>query len=259
MPKQTQNSLLRATIIRLRAVWRIFLVVLLILGGLHMLRWRFPHWTRQQRGQAKQTWAQDLLKRLGVQTQVSGTAPPETALIVCNHISWLDIFVINAACTTDFVCKDDVRKWPVIGTLVTLSDAVYITRHSRNDAARTGQAIATRLRSRDRVAVFPEGSTSNGVTQLPFRPALFQAAIDAPCPVAPLALNYINEQGEQHVAPNYDGAITFGACLWAIACASHLQANLQFLELIEPGNERRSIATQAENQIIAARHHSTTH
>ena len=178
--------------------------------------------------------------------------PPASAFIVCNHISWLDIFVINAACETHFVCKDDVRSWPVIGALVALADTVFIARNSRSDAVRTAQTLVTRLQRNERVAVFPEGTTTNGLTMLPFRPALFQSAIDAGCAVAPMALRYTNAHGTPHMAPAYDGDISFGKCMWAIARSSDLYARLTTLGTIASDTSRREISDLAAQQIARA-------
>lgn len=249
------NPLLRLSVEifrSLRAVWRILRVIAHALHGLYLLRWHFPTLDRSHRNAYKQRWAKQLLSILGVQLEVQGPPPPASALIVCNHISWLDIFVINAACETHFVCKDDVRSWPVIGTLVALADTVFIARNSRSDAVRTAQALVTRLQRNERVAVFPEGTTTNGLTMLPFRPALFQSAIDAACAVTPMALRYTNMRGTPHMAPAYDGDISFGRCLWAIARAGDLHARLISLDLIASSPSRREMSDLAAQQIACA-------
>ena len=111
-------------------------------------------------------------------------------LLVANHISWLDILVMHAARHCRFVSKADVRHWPLIGTLATGGGTLYIERESRRDAMRVVHHMAESLKRGEIVAVFPEGTTSDGVALLPFHANLIQAAISADAPVQPVALSF---------------------------------------------------------------------
>ncbi|KAF7599594.1 MAG: 1-acyl-sn-glycerol-3-phosphate acyltransferase [Candidatus Dactylopiibacterium carminicum] len=244
-------TFLCATLREIRAFCRLIGVFTLIGGGLLTARLLFPCWTPARCWRVKQGWARLLLHVLGVRLRAPATPLPAAALIVSNHTSWLDVFVINAVTPTHFVCKYDVRDWPLIGALVSLTGTLYIARGSRAAAARSAGAIAARLGGGDRVAVFPEGTTTHGERLLPFRPALFQAAVDAGVPVQPMALRYEDAQGRPSLAPAYDGEISFWQCLCAIARASGLQARLTFLEPLAPNADRRILAQQAETQIAA--------
>lgn len=235
----------------LRALLRLIGVFALIGGGLLVARLLFPRWTPARRWRVKQGWARLLLRVLGVRLQASASVPPTAALLVSNHISWLDVFVINALTPSHFVCKDDVREWPAIGALVALTGTLFIARGSRAAAARSADAIAARLAAGDRVAVFPEGTTTHGERLLPFRGALFQSAVDAGVAVQPLALRYEDARGQPSLAPAYDGDISFWQCLRAITRASGLCARLTVLPAIAPGVARRELAWQAEAVIGA--------
>lgn len=238
-----------------RAAWRLARMMWLLLWGVFTVRFLFPHWSSRQRQAAKQAWSRKLLRGLGVKPPRKARREdiPERALIVCNHISWLDIYVINAMTPTHFVSKEEVRSWPVIGWLVEHTDTVFIERGSRTAAARTAQTMAERLQNNERVAVFPEGTTTLGNTLLPFRPALFQAGIEAQAKIQPMALRYVDRQGHSVTAPAYAGDTSFWECLRAIVLASGLRAELQALPPISTeSTDRRDLNHRAERAIADA-------
>ena len=234
-----------------RSVWRLFRLVLLFGRGLWTVGVHFPRWDEPQRRRVKQAWSSRLLSCLGVCLPRQGLSLPEGALIVSNHISWLDIFVINALTPTHFVCKDEVRDWPLIGWLVEQTDTVFIARGSRVAAARTAREIRARLEADERVVVFPEGTTTCGEKLLPFRTALFQAAVESESPVQPIALRYTNRTGERSEAPAYAGETSFWECLRGIVCEPALFVELQTLDVLS-GLERREFAARAEAAIAQA-------
>jgi 1-acyl-sn-glycerol-3-phosphate acyltransferase len=97
-----------------------------------------------------------------------GCAKGGPLLLVSNHVSWLDILVINAVRPARFVSKADVRHWPLVGELITAAGTLYIEREKRRDAMRVVHRMADSLREGDVVAVFPEGTTGSGLDVLPF-------------------------------------------------------------------------------------------
>jgi 1-acyl-sn-glycerol-3-phosphate acyltransferase len=113
-------------------------------------------------------------------------------LLVANHISWLDIVVLHAARHCRFVSKAMCKRWPLIGTLATGAGTLYIERESRRDAMRVVHHMADALQAGDILAVFPEGTTSDGISLLPFHANLIQAAVSAGAPVQPVALRFID-------------------------------------------------------------------
>lgn len=177
------------------------------------------------------------------------TALPQRGLLVCNHVSWLDIFVINALAPAAFVAKDEVRRWPLIGWLCAHTETIFLERGSRAAAQRTRETIAARLRAGIRVAVFPEGTTSGGDRVLPFHAALLQGAIDAAAPAIPVALRYVDRSGNPSRAPAYDGAITLWQCLRAIARAPGLTAHLRVLAAVEAVDDRRVLSAHCRAMI----------
>jgi 1-acyl-sn-glycerol-3-phosphate acyltransferase len=190
-----------------------------------------------------------LLDALGVRLRVAGT-PPGAGLVVANHISWLDIYAINALVPTAFVAKDDVRGWPVIGWLSSRTETLFIERGSRSAAMRIKDRLTEQLQAGNCVALFPEGTTSDGTAVLPFHSALFQAPIDAGTAIAPIMVRYTGSDGQRSAAPVYIGDTSLWQCLRAIVRADGLIVHLSFLPGIDTdGIDRRRIAEQIRRRI----------
>jgi len=187
-----------------------------ILSGLWTIHLRFHQLPPSHREARIQAWAQRLLEIWGIRLVVRGTPPHGgPVLLVANHISWLDILVMHAARHCRFVSKSDIQHWPLIGTLATAAGTLYIERASRRDAMRVVHHMADALRAGEVVAVFPEGTTSDGVHLLPFHANLLQAAISADAPVVPVALQFVDQRsGQTSLAPCYIGDDTLIGSLW---------------------------------------------
>ncbi len=214
----------------------------------------FPWLSPARQRAIKQRWARHLLDCLGVHLTVHGaTARPAHGMLIANHISWLDVFVINAIAETTFVCKDDVRSWPVLGMLCARTGTLFIERGSRSAARRVNETLVARLGAGERIAVFPEGTTSDGASLMSFRPALLQAAIDADSALQPLALRYLDRGGAIAVDVAYAGDTTFWQSLCAIAGARGVTANLTVLDTVAASTlSRRELAWHAQQAIHGA-------
>ncbi len=210
----------------------------------------YPLVGRPTRLRMKRRWSRQLLGMLGVRLQAEAASLPSPALLVANHVSWLDIHVINTLAPAAFVCKAEVREWPFIGWLCERTETVFMPRDSRSAAKQTSEIVALRLRQGWRVAVFPEGTTSDGGEVLPFHGALLQGAIDADCHVQPLALRYVGEDGQPSAAPAYCGDTTLLQSLCRVASMPRLEARLDVLPPLDGrGAERRKLAAAAEAAI----------
>ncbi len=142
-------------------------------------------------------WSWSICRLLGVRLTLEGqsmASPP--ALLVSNHLSWLDILVITAYWPVSFLSKSEVRSWPGIGAAATALGTLYIERGARNASGQATQVMTERLKEGHRVVFFPEGTTSAGRGMLPFRPRLYQAALDAQAPVQPVVLLYLDDSGD---------------------------------------------------------------
>jgi 1-acyl-sn-glycerol-3-phosphate acyltransferase len=187
---------------------------------------------------------------LGLRLDKVGSGGTVRGMLVANHISWLDIYVINTLVPAAFVAKDDVRDWPLIGWLCANTDTIFLARGSRAAAQDARERIVAGLRAGTPVAVFPEGTTTGGERLLPFHGALFQGAIDAGAPVVPLALRYLAPDGLPSRAPAYDGDITLWQSLLAIARADGLTAQLRVLAPLPSADlDRRHLAARCHRSI----------
>ncbi len=241
---------MKAMLRELRTAFRITRVGLHLGWGAATVAVVYPWLDDRWRRALKRRWSRQLLEMLGVKLGAGDTAPPP-GLIVCNHISWLDIFVINAITPAAFVAKAEVKDWPLIGWLCARTETLFLERGSRTSARRTIEAMVARLKRGIHVAVFPEGTTTAGEHVLPFHAALFQAAIEAQTQVVPLALRYADQRGNPSRAAAYVGDVTLWQCLCAIARANGLVAELRVLHALEPHDGVRSeLARQCRTRIL---------
>ncbi len=237
---------------RWRAIGRLLRAVAHVVHGLWTIRTQFGRLTHAQSQLLVREWSRQMLRIMGVELVVRGT-PPERGpvLLVANHISWLDILVMNAAQPARFVSKADVKHWPVLGALITGAGTLYIERESRRDAMRVVHQMAERLRAHDTIAVFPEGTTGDGRKLLPFHANLFQAAISANAPVLPVALGFVDgASGQRSDAPLFIGDTSLLASLWSTLRARGLQAVVHYGEPQRfQGRDRRTWAQDMRAEV----------
>ncbi len=171
-----------------------------------------------------------LLGHLGIALQVRGQPPlAGPVLLVANHLSWLDISVMHAARHCRFVSKSDVQGWPLIGALANAAGTLYIERGTRRDAVRVVHQMADALRAREVLAVFPEGTTGDGRSLLPFHANLLQAAVSADAPVLPVGLRFVDRaSGAVSHAPSYAGDETLLGSIWRTVCAPPIVAVVHY-------------------------------
>ena len=224
------------------------------LAGLWTLHYRFGSMAVAQQQMAVQLWAQGVLRIMGIGLQVHGRAHPGPVLLVANHISWLDIVVMLAAHYCRFVAKSELKAWPLIGPLATAAGTLYIERSSSRDALRVVHHMAERLQAGDVLAVFPEGTTGDGVAVLPFHANLLQAAIAAQAPAQAVGLRFVNAWGQPSFAPCYIGDDTFVGSVWRTLCARGLVVHVAFAAAdMSQGRNRRDWATDLRAQVMAVR------
>ena len=156
-------------------------IVLHLLSGLLISACVFPFVGTTGRQRHIQRWSVKLLAICGISVNVAPLAAqfPARALVVANHVSWLDIFVINTLQPCRFVAKADIRAWPLLGWLCAKSGTIFIARGKLRAVRRIFEHVVATLRNAELVAFFPEGTTAAQGTLLPFHSNLFEAAIDA--------------------------------------------------------------------------------
>lgn len=238
--------------LRFIASFRLLRVGLHLAHGLVVAGLVYPWLGRPARLRLKQRWSRQLLAMLGVRLEIVG-APACAPLRVANHISWLDVFVINAVEPAAFVAKDDVARWPVVGRLARLTETVFMARGNGRASRAAAESVAAALRAGRVVAAFPEGTTTAGEGVLPFRSALFQAAVDAGAAIQPLALRYLDAAGRRSTAAAYCGDTSLPASLWRLASTPQVRARAIFLPPIAAQTrERRALAAYCEFMVASA-------
>lgn len=229
----------------LRALWRGLRGTAHVARGLWVIRTEFGRLTPAQTELLVREWTRRMLIIMGVELVVEGEPPEHGPMLqVANHMSWLDILVMNGARPSRFVSKSDAQHWPVLGSLVTGAGTLYLERGNRRSAMRVVHHMAERLELGDVLSVFPEGTTGDGRELLPFHANLLQAAIVARAPVLPIALRFVRGgSGESHPAPLYVGDTTLVASIWAVLMADDLRAVVRYGEpQLAQGRDRRAWA-----------------
>lgn len=234
----------------LRGALRSSLLALHLAWGVALVALAFPLMRPPTRDRAIMAWSQRLLGVLGIRPRIDA-APhvPGGALLVCNHVSWLDIYLIHAAQRVHFVSKAEVRAWPVAGWLAHKTGTLFLERGRRADTARVNAEMRALLQAGAWVAVFPEGTTSDGRGLRRFLPSLLQPAVELGCPVVPAALRYRTLDGDFSDAPAYIDQMSLWKSFWRIVRQPGLVAELHFGAPILPDRHRRELAAAAEQAV----------
>jgi len=191
-------------------------------------------------------WARGVLAVLGVRVHLSGVAQAEPALVVANHVSWLDVVVICASRPALFVCKSEIAAWPGIGWLLRRAGMIFIRRRNLRGVWRANLQLRARFMEQQTVAVFPESTTSDGRDVLPFKPALFQPAVERGLPVHPVAIAYSSG------AAAFIDEMTLVESLVSVAAARDLAVHIALLPPLPTQNlRRREVAERACDAIRA--------
>lgn len=215
----------------------------------------FPWLDVAGRNRRIRAWSRQLLAICNVTVQSSGSHAQalEHCLVVANHVSWLDIFVINAVHPCRFVAKAEIRSWPVLGWLAARAGTIFISRGSKRDLRKIFQGLVDKLKQGERVGVFPEGTTAAQGQLLPFHANLFESAIDAGVPVQPFAVSYVDAQGRPHDSIDFIGEMTFAQSMVRILCGSPVTARLACLAPLDSvGAHRRELALAAHASVASS-------
>ena len=238
---------------QIRLAWRLPLLVGLLLGGLATVLLLFPLGGPGFRRAAIGRWSRMLVAACGIEVAyrehpgaAALTSLAGGSFIVSNHISWMDIFIIDSQCPASFVAKAEIASWPLVGTLVARTGNLFIERGKRHAVHRMIERIVHSLAAGARVAVFPEGTTSDGRRLLPFHANLVEAAVRARAPVVPVGLRYLASRGEPSRAIEFIGETSFVQSLLAVLAEPVIRCEVHVLApIVEPGLRRHDIVERA--------------
>lgn len=210
---------------------------------------------RKLRDRLIQNWATDLMRLLRVTVRLQGELPEAErfpVVLTANHISWVDIFAIHSVYPVRFVSKAEVRRWPVFGWLAAKTGTLFLMRSSRKQTAAIGQEMEDVLTTGDSLGLFPESTTSDGTSILPFRTSLLQAAVNRETAFLPVALQYRLEGGEYNPHVPFIGDMSFAHSLARVLAAPPSFVEIRIGTLVIPaGRHRRDLALHLE-QITAS-------
>ena len=226
-----------------------------VLAGFATTLFVFPLVSDAGRRTLVKRWSVRLLRILAVEVRIEGDigAHRGNVMVVANHISWLDIFVISAAHPVRFVAKAEIAKWPVLSQMVRGAGTVFIERRRPRDLLSVNHKMAQLLAQGNVVAIFPEGTTTFGSELLPFKGALLQPIVEAEGHVQPVVIRYRTPDGDHSLAPAYVGDTSFVESFWCVCGERALTVELVARPVLPARDRhRRDLARLAEASIRTA-------
>lgn len=214
----------------------------------------FPRLERDDKLRQIQRWAQNVLLILEVEVRSDGELPATCAgLMVANHLSWLDILVLQSLWPGVFVAKAEVRRWPLVGWMARACATIFVERSSRQSARRMTESALAALQQGYSVIAFPEGTSSDGSELAHFHANIFESAIQARSQVQPVTLRYLDAAtGRPSDAALFTGDMTLLSSLRKVMARSDIKTRVQFGQCIPAhGQNRKSLALQAHRTIRA--------
>jgi len=243
-----------ATIVR--ATWRAFAVVFFLTCALVEIGLFISFIRRKHRLNARaewlHRWCRFACRVLGIRVMVRDSIP-HSGLLVCNHLSYLDIIALSSTRPCIFVAKRDVAAWPLFGWLARAAGSIFADRQRKVDASGVIDLIRKTIERGALVVLFPEGTSSDGASVLPFKSALLESALQVDCPITAAAIDYSLR----------DGSVANEVCYWRdMTLVPHLvnlftkrtiEAKLVAAPFTTRCADRKALARELRGQIIEMR------
>ncbi|HEY9445890.1 MAG TPA: lysophospholipid acyltransferase family protein [Burkholderiales bacterium] len=238
-------------------VSRILRLVLHLLRGMAIAGVLFPFISEARRRGHIRRWSRQVLAILAIRLHVQHADGAEShsrlnAMLVANHVSWIDIFAIDAIMPARFVAKSEVARWPLVGWLSTRVGTLYVSRSRRHDTARINRDVSAALQRGELVAVFPEGRTTDGSRILKFHSSLLQPAVSVQAAILPVALSYWRADGTRCTELAYDRHWSLWDTVRRMVRLKRIECRLTVLPLMRPQHHRRILADDAHAAIATA-------
>ena len=231
--------------------------------GFTIIALAFPFMSHATRSRLIRWWSRYVLAICGVRVRVIGPGPGIEsaaassvanamrpggigAMLVMNHISWIDIYVVHSVRPARFVAKAEIAAWPIIGFLTHRTGTIFIERGKRHAVRDANRRAAELLRAGELIAMCPEGTTGDGDRLLPFHANLIQPAIDARVPIVIAGLRYVDAHGWRTTAASYVGDINLFQSIVRIVRAGSITAELHLIAAIDGATTtRHQVAARA--------------
>jgi len=196
-------------------------------------------------------WARLTLAIMGVRVRQQGAPPPAPFLLVCNHISYLDILVLWSRIDGYFLAKSELGGWPVLGPLIRGAGTLFINRNRRAGVVPAIAAVKVKLALGNGVVFFPEGTSSSGGTLLPFKSSLFAVAADSELPVHVACLHYATPSPAHPVELEvaWWGEMGFGGHFLQLLAIPRVDARVRFAAEPVIAADRKTLAERSRRRM----------
>jgi len=202
---------------------------------------------------ARAAWLQQASRRVlrvfQTETSLIGSIP-QNGLLVCNHLSYLDILVIAALTPARFVAKSEVRRWPIFGWFASLAGTIFVERNKRSQAGRTAAEIEVALTKGPLVVLFPEGTSSGGETVLPFKSSLLEPAARNVHAVTCGLIGYELPDGDVSEEVCYWKDMTLLPHLINLLSKRTLRTFIHFTAVPRQTSDRKILAQQLHSEVV---------
>ena len=241
--------------LKLRLLYKFFCIICLFFYGLIIAGIVFPvlHFicsankAKTKRDRLKIHWLKVFSSIMKLSVIREGELPKDGALLISNHISWLDIIVIGQYLPVYFVAKSDISSWPIIGYLSRQGGTIFIRRGNKKSIKATTEKMIWVLKQNSNIVAFPEGTTTSGNEVLSFHASLFQPALLTKSVIQPVVIQY--EGAAKHQAP-FIGEDDFVRHLIKMLCLDKVEVRLSFLPVIKSlGKDRHTVCVEAREKI----------
>ena len=196
-----------------------------------------------------QTHARRVLRVFATGAQSSGPLP-SNGLLVCNHLSYLDILVLASLTPAIFVAKREVRLWPVFGWFARLAGTVFVDRERRTHVGQVTDEIQSALNQGVLVILFPEGTSSGGHTVLPFKSSLLQPATGQIHSLSAGLIQYELDDGDVSEEVCYWKDMTLVPHLINLLAKRNIRATVRFTQLREGSTNRKELARLLHSEVL---------
>ena len=241
--------------LKLRLLYKLTLIILLFSYGLLIAGVIFlaldvlftAKIAKSKRDGLKTHWLKRFSAIMNLHIIQEGELPTQTALLVSNHVSWLDIIIIGQYLPAYFVAKSDILSWPVIGYLAQQGGTIFIRRGNKKQIKATTEKMAWMLKQNRNIVAFPEGTTTQGDEVLNFHASLFQPALLTRSVIQPVALQY---QGLAKQQAPFIGEDDFLPHLIKMLSMDKIEVRVCFLPVLKSsGRDRHSVSVEANEMI----------
>jgi 1-acyl-sn-glycerol-3-phosphate acyltransferase len=198
------------------------------------------------------TWCRFACRVLGIRVTTHGSMP-SSGLLVSNHLSYLDIVVLSSIRPCVFVAKRDVAGWPLFGWLAHAAGTIFVDRERRFSSPKVVNGIRGAIAGGSLVVLFPEGTSSDGTTVLPFKSALLESAVQLRCPVATAAIEYVLDDGSVPDEVCYWRDMTLVPHLLNLFSKREIRSSCSFSRPEIRTGDRKKIAGELRDEIMSMR------